>query len=369
MSFDKSIHSDSMKPKILFMSAPPPFIRQDREVLKLRYEVKAFDLIAYDSRLTALIFYARTVWWLLKNIWTCDALFIRFADVYAFFFAIFAKIFRKKLFIVVGGFEATWIPEWGYGTYHNKRSRFFTRYSLQTATKILPVSKSLVASPKNGFGLKHRIEGIKLLYPEVDAAKIHVIPNGYRTEFFCPDPTTKKIPGVLTVASIRNKKDFILKGIDVFIDIARQKPALPFTIVGAKDSDLRQWAGPLPENLRLVNKLNHEALLKEYQAAKVFMCLSLTGGMPNVLSEAMLCECVPVGYDVSAIPEIIGDTGIIIQQRDSMEILSGVEQALLLNGKRARIRILDRFSLATRCQALYKIIDKEIKYHDSPRHK
>ena len=101
-------------------------------------------------------------------------------------------------------------------------------------------------------------------------------------------------------------------------------------------------------------------LLRHYQEAKVFMCLSLTGGMPNVLSEAMLCECVPVGYRASAIPNIIGKTGIVIDDVDLDIIKENINTALKMDGRLARQRIIDLYPLELRKERLYKILNNEL---------
>ncbi|NIQ01348.1 MAG: hypothetical protein GWM98_13900, partial [Nitrospinaceae bacterium] len=89
---------------------------------------------------------------------------------------------------------------------HNRRSRFFTRFSFRTADKILPVSPSLVESRDLAFGLNRRVEGIRNLYPDIDPAKMVVVPNGYRTERFHPDRGISKSRQILTVGNIRDFK-------------------------------------------------------------------------------------------------------------------------------------------------------------------
>lgn len=347
--------------KILFLSHEfTTFIRQDESLLGKHFDLKVFTLKSCHTIPKALLSYFRVLCWLWRNIRWCDGLFLRFADVYGFFFSLFARLFRKKLFVVVGGFDATWIPDLGHGTYHKKRSRFFTEFTFKSAHKILPVSKSLVKGSDDNFGMGRRVEGILNLYPIINPQKIIVVPNGYRTEFFKADPENPKSAEILTVGNIRSHINFRLKGIDVFVALAARNPAMTFTLVGADPSQLSQWTD-IPPNLNIVSYVEQDGLLEFYQRAKIFMCLSLTGGMPNVLSEAMLCECVPMGYRVSGIPDIIGDAGILIDDNDIDQIQSGLEKALGMSGKPARQRILARFPVEQREQALSEIIRAEIK--------
>jgi glycosyltransferase involved in cell wall biosynthesis len=103
----------------------------------------------------------------------------------------------------------------------------------------------------------------------------------------------------------------------------------------------------------------HAALLKHYREAKVFCLFSLTEGMSNVLCEAMLCECIPVGSQVTFIPEIIGDTGFIVEHKNIEEMKQKVEMALQSGshkGKMAKQRIMEKFSMETREKALTALI-------------
>ncbi len=346
--------------RLLFLSHETlPFVRQDEEILKKHFDLKSFYLKYYSTVPTALLTYAKVLIWLLKNIRQCDGLVLRFADVYGFFFSIFARLFGKKLFVIVGGFDATWIPELNYGTYGNKRSRFFTRFTLQTANRLFPVSESLVRDRGKVLGLKIKKQGIKTLYPEIDSKKIVVIPNGYRASHFKVNGQTTRAEEVILVGSIMNFQTFKIKGADTFIQLAANVPEYKFTLVGADPERVGQWVN-LPDNLAILPYVPNHALPAHYQKAKVIMCLSRAEGMPNVLSEAMLCECVPVGLNISSIPEIIGDTGVVVDSMNMDEIKAGLRKAMKMEGHKARARIMDKYPLEAREKKLTEIIEAEL---------
>jgi glycosyltransferase involved in cell wall biosynthesis len=120
----------------------------------------------------------------------------------------------------------------------------------------------------------------------------------------------------------------------------------------------------IPRNLKIIGFIPRLQLLKYYIEARVFCLFSLTEGMSNVLCEAMLCECVPVGSNVTFIPEIIGDCGFVVTHRDIEEMKNKVEAAMQSDpsmGKRARQRILDNYSLKTREKTLCNLINEELK--------
>ncbi|NIQ01349.1 MAG: hypothetical protein GWO19_12995, partial [Nitrospinaceae bacterium] len=71
-----------------------PFIRQDEALLRKHFEVEALALAPYRSRATALKSYLRVLRWLFHHGRQGDLLFVRFADVYAFFMALAARLFR-----------------------------------------------------------------------------------------------------------------------------------------------------------------------------------------------------------------------------------------------------------------------------------
>ncbi|GJL79799.1 MAG: hypothetical protein NPINA01_27880 [Nitrospinaceae bacterium] len=335
-----------------------PFIKQDELILKKHFTTNVYSLSSYDTIPTALKNYGNVILWLIKNIRHYDGLFLTFADVYGFFLSIFARLFKKKLFVRVGGFDAAWIPELKYGTYHNKRSRFFSWFTYKTASKILPVSKTLVHDTGNHLGLNIPEQGIKVFYPDVDPEKIIVIPNGYESSTFKPNAKKKRTDTILMVGNIKNHQTFKIKGVDIYLNLARATPELNFTLVGANSQLLQQWI-ELPSNLTVIPHVSHNELPQYYQMAKVYMCLSISEGMPNVLSEAMLSGCVPMGFKISCIPEIIGSTGVVLDSLNIDKIKSGLFQALKMDGEKAREQIKTHYPLEAREKRLVQIIESE----------
>jgi glycosyltransferase involved in cell wall biosynthesis len=102
-----------------------------------------------------------------------------------------------------------------------------------------------------------------------------------------------------------------------------------------------------------------EVLFEKYNQAKVFVQASITEGMPNTLSEAMNCECIPVGSNVNGIPDAMGDTGVIVMKRSVDELEQAILKALKMEtGERARSYVENNFTLVLRRERLISLLDK-----------
>jgi len=195
--------------------------------------------------------------------------------------------------------------------------------------------------------------------------KIVVIPNGIETNKFYREPSIPKDPKtILTVGTMNSVYDFLNKGFDLFISLARRNPDLNFILVGIKKPFLPWIEKNYPFydiiNLKVIYSFcPHEVLFESYNKAKVFIQASITEGMPNTLCEAMLCECIPVGSNVNGIPDAIGDTGIIIKKRDVTELEAGLRKAIELNtGVEASRRIKENFSFDLREKNLISALEE-----------
>lgn len=90
----------------------------------------------------------------------------------------------------------------------------------------------------------------------------------------------------------------------------------------------------MPENVVLMKKINQDELINQFQAHEFYAQLSMFEGFPNALCEAMLCGCIPIGSSVSAIPDIIGETGFILDKKDDLMLVNLFQIASLSNKKR-----------------------------------
>ena len=114
-----------------------------------------------------------------------------------------------------------------------------------------------------------------------------------------------------------------------------------------------------PENVKFTGWVSDDELLQLYQKSKVYCQLSRYEGLPNVLCEAMLCECIPVGTKYCGIPTAIGNTGFYVPWENAKATAEAVINALKTSsdlGKNARERIRQKFPSERREKELLKYL-------------
>lgn len=342
------------------------FINVDQKILENHYRVTPYLLkqdkgkMIYFFNLFLLTFFL--LWKAVNNcVFVCW-----FGDYHAAVMVFIAKLTRKSSVIFAGGQEAICYRELGKGVYLKRLRGFFVKYALRNCSLILPNHESLIYH-ENWFynpekphidGIKHYVKGIK--------GKIAVVHNGIDTSRIDRNPTVHKDPTlVLTVGTMNKISDFYNKGFDLFIGLARKFESLSFVAIGVK-SDYLPWIEEKfhiseIQNLKVIPSSPVEVLNNYYNKASVYLQVSITEGMPNSLGEAMLCECVPVGSNVNGIPDVIGNTGVIIYKRDLDELAMALKKAIAMNtGEKARAQILEKFSMKNREQRLEKVIKEHL---------
>lgn len=200
-----------------------------------------------------------------------------------------------------------------------------------------------------------------------DSNRTKVIPNGFDTVAFQPDDSARlhiraelMVPDdallIGLVARVHPMKDHVnfLRAASVFVE---QHPDAYFVLVGdgadVSNTSLAELAAELGllERLRWCGRRTDVAAIN---AALDIACSSSSWGeaFPNAVGEAMACGIPCVATDVGDIPQIIGDTGVVVPARDAGALAAGWAQLAALDssarralGMRARQRIVDRYSL------------------------
>jgi glycosyltransferase involved in cell wall biosynthesis len=83
-------------------------------------------------------------------------------------------------------------------------------------------------------------------------------------------------------------------------------------------------------------------------------------GFGLAVAEAMLAGCVPVVMNVTAMPEVVGDAGVLIESQERAEVAGGIRRALELGpdaARRARERILTAFPMERRREGILGLVE------------
>jgi glycosyltransferase involved in cell wall biosynthesis len=211
--------------------------------------------------------------------------------------------------------------------------------------------------------LRHLITVSKTSQGDISAhfkrqqAHCPVIHNGIDTDFFCPDKPALCPPyQILSTAS----SDQPLKGLHILLPaIARVRkniPALELVIIGrlkpeGSSEKLLKELG-LDTCVKCLSGIDDEAVRDAYRRASVFVCPSLYEGFGLPIAEAMACGKAVISSDGGALPEVVGDAGVLVPAGDIEALSSAIENLLLDDdartqlGNLARRRVVNHFSWA-----------------------
>ncbi len=310
------------------------FIQRDIDILSKHFEV---DEIAVRKRSDIIK--------LAKKIKEADVVFIWFAGKHAGISVFLARLLGKKSLVVVGGYDAANVPEIGYGLWvqGTMLEKFLCKYSISHADFALPVSKF------------HEKEMLKIATPR----KHEIVYNGV-PDNFCRGEIGRKERKIATI-SILKKENIMRKGLLTYLRVAEHFPDYEFIIVGKPMDEtpdiLKQHA---PANVKILGFLPHEELVDTLKKCSVYMQLSAYESFGIAVVEAMRCGCIPVVTNRGALPEVVGDAGIVVEYGDIENIAKGLQRAFEYSKnpdfiKKVKDRSWD-FSLRKREEKLVKIL-------------
>lgn len=129
--------------------------------------------------------------------------------------------------------------------------------------------------------------------------------------------------------------------------LRRIHPQARLSLVGDRwemgyDRWVEQLAADLnvADGLELTGKVSHEALLAHYRSADLYMSMSDHEGFGVPLIESMLLGLPVVAYGSTAVPETMGDAGVVFHRKEFEPLAELI--AMLYEDKPLRRRIVER---------------------------
>jgi glycosyltransferase involved in cell wall biosynthesis len=332
-----------MKKKILFVfTTHSTFVKTDYEILSSKHEVIGYQFKPVKGLLKTGFQLLKQFFFLILFIWKFDMVFVWFADQHSFLPVFFAKLLKKKSFVVIGGYDVARIPELNYGVFNSKMRGFFAIQSMKSCSLNLTVSEYV-----------HR--KVKWISGGANSKKIFNCLNIEQKI----NQLTEKENLIITVGLINSTKTFYLKGIDTFFKVAKILSHYKFKVIGINKSLKELAFYEIPENLELIEPVEHSQLSSFYERAKIYCQFSKSESFGVSIVESISFGCLPIVTNVGGMPEIVGDNGIVVKKnpKEIAKIIQNImiERKPVPNNQQSILR----FSYQKRAKMILDVINNK----------
>jgi glycosyltransferase involved in cell wall biosynthesis len=326
------------RPRLLYVhSRKASFVAIDRELLAERFEV---DDLYQPGRLPNPL---RVI----AGVARADVVFGWFASWHTFFPITLAWLLRKPSVLIIGGFDTANMPDIGYGYQQGGLRRWASRWIMRRAGRLITNSEySLTEIERN---------------TPIEPSRVTVVHHGVPDPFGDAPAAKERI--ALTVGAI-DRGTLVQKGQLPFVQAARELPDVRFVFAGKwLDDAVEELRAEAPDNVEFTGWLSDDDLRALYRRAAVYVQASRHEGFGLAVAEAMLAGCVPVVMNVTAMPEVVGDAGVLIESQRPEDVAAGVRRALELGpdaDRSARERILTTFPMEIRRDGILGVVDEAL---------
>lgn len=209
---------------------------------------------------------------------------------------------------------------------------------------------------------------------EIPEDKLRVIYNGIDTDIFSPFPKVNHLKNRLLVVISR---DTAVKGLRYMLEalaILRQKHNLELIVV-AKETD-NSTTKELIINLgikdyvKFIDEIDTAELVNQYRLASIVAIPSIYEGFGLPAAEAMACGVPVVSTTAGALPEIVGDAGILVPPADAKALAEAISALVVSPNKRkhlsemGRKRVMQMFNWRDTAQRTADVYAEAIKFQN-----
>jgi len=190
-----------------------------------------------------------------------------------------------------------------------------------------------------------------MLFFKVPADNLRVVYNGIDTQIYSMnEEASQNRDGLIMVANTDDRKKGVLYLLRALQLLGTDKIKLTIVDDAERHSSYIEDVGPLPSyGFKLVRKLNldgmvhftgrltHEELAQHYSAAQIAVVPSLYEGFGLPAAEAMACGTPVIATTGGALPEVVGNAGILVPPGSADALAAAIKQ--LLDDKQAQQRM------------------------------
>jgi glycosyltransferase involved in cell wall biosynthesis len=158
--------------------------------------------------------------------------------------------------------------------------------------------------------------------------RFRIIPNGISTDLFYPIP---EIPREKNRLIVTNSADIPLKGLYYLLravsKVAQKRP-VNLTVVGTPEKNgysqrLIQKLG-IENLIRFTGRITNDQFVREYARATAAVVPSVYEGFGLPVGEAMACAVPVISTTGGALPEVVGNAGILVPPADHQALASAI---------------------------------------------
>jgi glycosyltransferase involved in cell wall biosynthesis len=202
--------------------------------------------------------------------------------------------------------------------------------------------------------------------------KLRVVYNGIDTDIFCPGKINVRRNNRLLVVISR---DTPVKGLRYLLEalaVLNRQSQIELIVV-AKGTD-NQVTQRLMDNLgirqyvKVIDEIDTTELVNQYRMATIVIVPSVYEGFGLPAGEAMACGAPVISTTAGALPEVVGDVGILVPPADVGALVSSIS-LLMTNrdirkrlGQMGRKRIVREFNWKNTAKHTVEVYNEAIEY-------
>lgn len=167
---------------------------------------------------------------------------------------------------------------------------------------------------------------------KIPLERFRIVPNGINTDLFYPLPDVQRDSHRIIVT---NSADTPLKGLIYLLhaiaEIRRRRPVRLVVIGQPKPNGTIERLVrklDLAEQVAFTGRISSAAFVREYARAGMAVVPSVYEGFGLPAGEAMACGVPVIATTGGALPEVVGDAGILVPPRDTPALAAAIENLL-----------------------------------------